>query len=78
MASILKLLGHVVKCPENIMPEQHINIDDYKFQLLNVPEYLTWLAVGKFNGTLTVNNLGQRSDKPSFCGIFKYSLKPQK
>ncbi|UJR17852.1 hypothetical protein I4U23_004751 [Adineta vaga] len=75
---MMKLLGLLVNCPGNNIPEQTIIIDKRSFVLPTMSIYYTSYTNGLFNATVTVNELDAPSDQPFFCGTFKYTMRQRK
>ena len=78
MVPMMKIFSLVVKCPENTISEQYVDIDNYQFEIPFIPEHFPFLLPGIVNTTIIVNSPNDRFGQPFFCGKFKYVLKPRK
>ncbi|CAF1598135.1 unnamed protein product [Adineta ricciae] len=78
LVPMMKLFSLVVKCPENTISEQYVDIDNYQFEIPVISEYFSFLASEIFNTTIIVNSPNDPFGQPFFCGRFKYVLKHRK
>ncbi|CAF1405800.1 unnamed protein product [Adineta ricciae] len=77
LVPMMKIFSLIVKCPENTISEQYVDINNYQFEIPDISKYFSFLASGIFNTTIIVNSPNDPFGQPFFCGKFKYVLKPR-